>query len=191
MTDNKNIGTKIRSIRESKQITVEELAKRSQLSAEQISNIENDTNVPSLAPLIKIARALGIRLGTFLDDDENLGPAVSRKGEALETIHTSNAEKKTVSHNNFFALAPQKAGRSMEPFFIEINAVDDGTLEMSAHEGEEFIYVLEGTLKIIYGKDTYILNAGDSIYYDSIVSHLVCAADAAGAKIIATVYAPA
>ncbi|WNY22886.1 hypothetical protein MmiHf6_01780 [Methanimicrococcus hongohii] len=191
MADDKNIGTKIRSIRESKQMSVEELAERSQLSIEQISNIENDTNVPSLAPLIKIARALGVRLGTFLDDNENLGPAVSRKDEAIETIHTSNAEKKTASLNNFFALASQKSGRSMEPFFIEINAVDDGTLEMSAHEGEEFIYVLEGSLKVIYGKDTYILSAGDSIYYDSIVSHLVCAADERGAKIVATVYAPA
>lgn len=191
MADEKNIGTKIKSIRESKQMTAEELAERSQLSVEQIGNIENDTNVPSLAPLIKIARALGVRLGTFLDDDENLGPAISRKNEAVETIHTSNAEEKTAKHNNFFALAPQKSGRSMEPFFIEINAVDDGTLEMSAHEGEEFIYVLEGVLKVIYGQNTYILNAGDSIYYDSIVNHLVCAADEKGAKIVASVYAPA
>ncbi|MCL2487432.1 MAG: XRE family transcriptional regulator, partial [Oscillospiraceae bacterium] len=151
MADDKNIGMKIISIRESKKITAEELAERCGLSIEQIKNIENDTNVPSLAPLIKIARALGVRLGTFLDDNENLGPAVSRKNEAVETIHTSNAEEKTAKHNNFFALAPQKSGRSMEPFFIEINAIDDGTLEMSAHEGEEFIYVLEGTLKVIYG----------------------------------------
>ncbi|MDR2944123.1 MAG: XRE family transcriptional regulator [Methanosarcinales archaeon] len=191
MTTEKNIGTKIKSVRESKQITAEELAERSGLSAEQIKNIENDTNVPSLAPLIKIARALGVRLGTFLDDDENIGPAICRKNEAIETIHTSNAEEKTVKHNNFFALAPQKSGRSMEPFFIEINAIDDGTLEMSAHEGEEFIYVLEGVLKVIYGQDTYILNAGDSIYYDSIINHLVCAADEKGAKIVASVYAPA
>lgn len=191
MADDKNIGTKIKSIRESKKITAEELAERSGMNVDQINNIENDRNVPSLAPLIKIARALGVRLGTFLDDDENLGPAVSRKNTAAETIHTSNAETKTIKRNNFFALAPQKSGRSMEPFFIEINAVDDGTLDTSAHEGEEFIYVLEGILKVIYGQNTYILEEGDSIYYDSIVSHLVCAADEKGAKIVAVVYAPA
>ena len=187
----KNIGTKIKAVRESKQITVEELAERSQLSVSQVNNIENDTNVPSLAPLIKIARALGVRLGTFLDDSGNLGPAVSRKNAAAESIRTSNAETKTAMHNNFFSLAPQKAGRSMEPFFIEINAVDDGTLELSAHEGEEFIYVLQGILKIRYGQNIYILEEGDSIYYDSIVDHLVCAADENGAKIVAVVYAPA
>lgn len=191
MADEKNIGTKIKSVRESKQITIEELAEGSRLSVEQVRNIESDTNVPSLAPLIKIARALGVRLGTFLDDNENLGPAVSRKNTAAESIHTSNAGAKTSTHNNFFALAPQKSGRAMEPFFIEINAVDDGTLETSAHEGEEFIYVLEGVLKIIYGQNTYILEEGDSIYYDSIVEHLVCAADENGAKIVAVVYAPA
>ncbi|MDV0446696.1 hypothetical protein MsAg5_05460 [Methanosarcinaceae archaeon Ag5] len=189
---NKNIGTKIKSIRESKNMTREELADRSNLDLTQIAAIEENTNIPSLAPLIKIARVLGVRLGTFLDDSDDLGPALTRKNKANETIHTSDVstEKHAKSHNNFFALAPQKAGRTMEPFIVEINPADESTLMVSAHEGEEFIYVLEGILKIIYGQTTYIMEEGDSIYYDSIVDHLVCAADENGAKILAVVYAP-
>ncbi|WNY25174.1 XRE family transcriptional regulator [Methanolapillus millepedarum] len=189
---NKNIGTKIKSIRESKKMTREELADRSNLDLMQITAIEENTNIPSLAPLIKIARVLGVRLGTFLDDSDDLGPAVTRKNKANETIHTSDTstEKHAKSHNNFFALAPQKTGRTMEPFIVEINPANESELMVSAHEGEEFIYVLGGIVKIVYGQTTYILEEGDSIYYDSIVDHLVCAADENGAKILAVVYAP-
>ena len=62
------LGHKIKGIRESKNLTVEEIAERSGLSVEQIISIESDQNLPSLGPLIKVARALGVRLGTFLDD---------------------------------------------------------------------------------------------------------------------------
>jgi transcriptional regulator with XRE-family HTH domain len=190
MTQDTKIGSKIKAIRESKKMTVEDMAQRSQLSVSQINDIESGNNIPSLAPLIKIARTLGVRLGTFLDDHDNLGPAVSRKNKAGESIQTTNTEKKSKSHNTFYALAPQKTGRTMEPFFIEINPADEKDLEVSAHEGEEFIYVLEGVVKIVYGQNVYLLEQGDSIYYDSIVDHLVCAGDEKGAKIVAVVYAP-
>ena len=78
MGNNKIIGAKIRNIRESKQLSIEEVAERSGLSNEQIERIEGNVDFPSLAPLIKIARVLGVRLGTFLDDQTELGPVVCR-----------------------------------------------------------------------------------------------------------------
>jgi transcriptional regulator with XRE-family HTH domain len=68
------VGSRIRALRESKKITAEQVAERSGLSLEQLDRIENDMNLPSLTPLIRIARALGVRLGTFLDDSDSLGP---------------------------------------------------------------------------------------------------------------------
>ena len=53
---------------------------------EQIERIENNIDIPSLAPLIKIARVLGVRLGTFLDDQDEIGPVVSRKKEAKDAL---------------------------------------------------------------------------------------------------------
>ena len=61
---------------------MEELAQRSGLAIEQIERIENNIDLPSLAPLIKIARVLGVRLCTFLDDQDENGPVVCRKSEA-------------------------------------------------------------------------------------------------------------
>ena len=77
MDSTKIVGEKIKSLRETKEISVAELAVRSGLAEEQIERIENNVDLPSLAPLIKIARALGVRLGTFLDYQEEQGAVVS------------------------------------------------------------------------------------------------------------------
>ncbi|MBR1395441.1 MAG: helix-turn-helix transcriptional regulator [Prevotella sp.] len=186
------IGSKIRSIRESKNLSLEEIAERSGLSLEQISSIESDENLPSLGPLIKIARALGVRLGTFLDDSDALGPVVCRAAdrERDNSISFSNGATDARKHMEYHPLAQQKAGRHMEPFVIDINPEESPEFQLSAHEGEEFIYVMQGEVEIVYGKETYTLKEGDSIFYDSIVKHHVHGAPGKKAKILAVVYIP-
>ena len=186
------IGSKIKSIRESKNITIDEISERSGLSVEQINSIETDTNLPSLGPLIKIARALGVRLGTFLDDSDALGPIVCRAvdREKESSISFSNDAADARKHMEYHPLAQQKAGRHMEPFVIDINPEESPSFQLSAHEGEEFIYVMQGEVEIVYGKETYTLKEGDSIFYDSIVNHHVHGAPGKAAKILAVVYIP-
>ena len=186
----KKVGTKIKQIREMKQISREDLAERSDLGVDQIENIEENNVVPSLGPLIKIARTLGVRLGTFLDDAENLGPVVSRSGEKKQSMSFSNRESEARAHLDFYALASDKSGRHMEPFIVDIEPSEDTDFKLSSHEGEEFIFVLDGNIEINYGKEIYNLGKGDSIYYDSIVAHNVHAGDDKPAKILALVYAP-
>ena len=190
MTTKKNVGEKIQQIRTAQNITVSELSVRSTIDEEQINLIEENKLLPSLAPLIKIARALGVRLGTFLDETEQLGPVVTFAEEKNKGASFSNKNKKARSHMDFFALASDKAGRHMEPFIIDIQPGDINDYMLSSHEGEEFMYVLEGSIEINYGKEIYVLNAGDSIYYDSIVNHNVHAYTDQSAKIIAVIYTP-
>lgn len=184
------VGSKIKSIRESKSITIDQVAERSGLTVQQIELIEENQNLPSLAPLIKIARTLGVRLGTFLDDIEQLGPVVCRKDEQPDGVSFSSGTANSHNDLNFFALAHSKTGRNMEPFLIDIDSASNEGYQLSSHEGEEFIYVLEGSIEISYGKTKYVLNAGESIYYDSIVDHNVHAANESQAKILAIVYTP-
>ena len=190
--NNTFVGSKIKGIRESKNLTIEEIAESSGLSVEQISSIENDQNLPSLGPLIKIARALGVRLGTFMDDNDALGPVVCRAEdrERDSSISFSNGATDARKHMEYHPLAQQKAGRHMEPFIIDINPTEQQDFKLSAHEGEEFIYVMEGELEIEYGKEKYTLKEGDSIFYDSIVKHHVHGAPGKSAKILAVVYIP-
>jgi transcriptional regulator with XRE-family HTH domain len=190
MTSEKTVGEKIKQIREMKNVSLEELAERSGMEITMVEKIEQEKNVPSLAPLIKIARALGVRLGTFLDDSDSFGPVVVRSGEYHKGVRFTSQTSEAREHLNFFSLAYDKAGRNMEPFIIDIEPGLQSDYMLSSHEGEEFIYVLDGEIEINYGKDIYNLGKGDSIYLDSIVLHNVHAGSQSSAKILAVVYAP-
>lgn len=186
----KNVGKKIEALRNQKNITIEQLAERCGFSTEMMATIEQDQAIPSLGHLIKVARVLGIRLGTFLDDMDNLGPVVTRKNTLKQGISFSNKNSGTNANLDFYPMATDKSGRHMEPFIVDINPSQVTDIKLSSHEGEEFIYVLSGNVEISYGKETYLLSAGDSIYYDSLVDHNVHSADQAPAQILGVVYAP-
>ena len=185
-----SVGEKISTLCVDKNISKEELAQRSGLSVEQIDLIENSNSIPSLSVLIKIARALGVRLGTFLDDSDELGPVINRQSDNEKSVTFSSQLSNANSHLDFFSLASSKSGRHMEPFIIDIKPSPTNEPILSSHEGEEFIFVLRGSVKINYGKEAYILHQGDSIYYDSIVEHLVSAVNNEQAQILAVVYTP-
>ncbi len=191
MDTTKIVGEKIKALRQEKNITIEDLAERSGLAIEQIERIENNIDLPSLAPLIKIARVLGVRLGTFLDDQDETGPVVCRKKEASDTISFSNNAIHSRRHMEYHSLSKSKADRHMEPFIIDVQPTEESSdFVLSSHEGEEFIMVMEGVMEISYGKHTYLLEEGDSIYYDSIVPHHVHAYEGKAAKILAVIYTP-
>ncbi|MGB4413524.1 MAG: XRE family transcriptional regulator [Paludibacter sp.] len=187
---NNVVGGKINALMTAKNISIQELSERCGLTVSQIELIISSEKVPSLGALIKIARGLGVRIGTFLDDSEQLGPVVHRQSDRQEPATFSSQLSTANSHLDFFSLAGNKVGRHMEPFVIDIKPSVTHEPILSTHEGEEFIFVLKGSVKIIYGKETYILNEGDSIYYDSIVDHLVSAVDDQPTQIVAVVYTP-
>lgn len=189
MVQENRVGAKLTTLRESLGLSVDELAQRCACDAATITQLEAGEVAPSLAPLIKITRALGVRLGTLLDDDTGVGPVVTRAGEASAVERVRDLETGSGAGTlDFFSLAAGKAARHMEPFVITVHPGEER--ELSAHEGEEFIYVLEGTIEIEYGKDTYTLTPGDSIYLDSIVPHQVRGGSPSPARIMAVVYAP-
>ncbi|BAZ98705.1 MULTISPECIES: helix-turn-helix domain-containing protein [Methanothermobacter] len=184
------VGERIKQLRDNQNITVDELAERSGVNAELINKIEEGDIIPSLTPLIKISRTLGVRLGTLLDDRVQDEPVIVRKGKTERVIHFSGYEEKTDTSNlSFHSLGAGKGDRHMEPFIIDVELHTDD-FKLSSHEGEEFIYVLEGEIEVIYGQDRYLLSEGDSIYYDSVVPHHLHAAGEENARILAVVYTP-
>ncbi len=193
MDTNKFVGEKIKAFREEQNLSIADLAEKTGLAVEQIERIENNTDIPSLAPLIKMAKALGTRIGTFLDDQSEDGPVIfRRKEEAKETISFSNNAVNSRRHMHYQSLSRSKANRHMEPFMITIEPTNGEQVDfiLSSHEGEEFIIVIEGSIEISYGKKNFILEEGDSIYYDSIVPHHVHSFEGNPAKILAVVYTP-
>lgn len=191
MSAENNVGAKVRQLREAKQMSVEQLAEQSQCHADQIQQIEDGALVPSLTPLMEISRALGVRLGTLMDDDPLEGPIVYSSTQSPKVIRFSGKDPQATSSNlDFFSMAAGKKDRHMEPFMIDVKPRTGEAPPLSGHEGEEFIFVLEGKIQINYGKTSYTLEAGQSIYYDSVVPHDVHAQGADTAKILAVIYAP-
>ena len=188
------VGQRIRTIRENRQMSVEDLASaipgEKQTNVELIKSLERGDLVPSLTPLLQIARALGVRLGSFLDDQTGHAVVLTKAREVAATSRfvgsNLGAAKPELS---FHSLSANKNDRHMEPFIIDVKP-HEGEAILSTHEGEEFIYVLEGEIEVAYGKDSYRLSTGDSIYYDSIVPHHLHAAGKGNAKILAVIYAP-
>jgi len=190
MEQTNRIGQKIRQIRELQNLTPEDLSERSGSTVEAINALEAGELVPSLTPLMKLARGLGVRLGTFLDDMEHRSPVIVRQGKSDDVVHFAGDTGVTTATLDFAPLAAGKSDRHMEPFIVDVHPPQASKHELSSHEGEEFIYVLLGEIEIFYGKEVHQLAAGDSVYYDSIVPHHLHAANGTDAKILAVVYAP-
>jgi len=194
MSDKNTPGKRIIELCKTYSVSLETLSERSGISEALIHQIVEEEHIPDLAPLIKISRALGVRLGTLLDDHEDLGPAITRAGTAGETarfITGLPTDRPGSDHQglSFKALAADKGGRHMEPFIVDI--APDAEQNKSTHEGEEFIYVISGCLALEYGSQSQVLNEGDSVYYDSIVPHRVISGNGKPVKILAVIYTPA
>lgn len=183
MDEANKLGSRVRTYRERLGATQEELAERTGTSVDLLKDIEEGKTYPALGVLIKISRALGQRLGTFTDDLFVKDPLITRASERTEEVSSHRA-----SEYRYFPLGMGKTDRHMEPLFIKVDP-DCGEAE-SSHEGEEFIAVLSGRIELTYGKEKYILEPGDSTYYNSLVPHKVCAADDQPAEILAVIYVP-
>lgn len=191
MADENKLGSKITTLRTAHHLSSQDLADRCGCDVSVIEELEAGELPPSLAPLIKITRALGVRLGTLMDDDENLGPAYIDRAQMEEVAKVKTLETASDAGDlSYFSLAAGRPSRHMDPFVITVDPSGATDHELVGHEGEEWLFGMEGSIEIEYGKDVYVLHPGESIYYDCIVPHQVRAYDGQKAKFLAVVYTP-
>ena len=177
-------------MRESMDISRAALAETTGLSEVFIATMEDENLCPSLAPLQKVARALGVRMGTFMDDQITKDPVINRRESRAVDMSMQKALNKRAAYQ-YHALAKGKADRAMEPYYIEISPEGAEDQTLSTHQGEEFIIVVQGRIKLIYGTETHVLEPGDSVYYNSIVPHYLGVFDPQeSAAIYAVIYHP-
>ena len=190
MADDNRLGEKIVTLRTAHHLSSRDLADRCGCDVSVIEGLERGELPASLAPLIKITRALGVRLGTLMDDDENLGPAYIDRDQMEEVERTKSLETTSGGDLSYFSLAAGRPSRHMDPVVITVDPSGEADHELVGHEGEEWLYGMEGCIEIEYGKELYVLHPGESIYYDSIVPHQVRAHDGQKAKFLAVVHTP-
>lgn len=183
------LGVRIRTFREEKAMSRNELATRTGLNADYIRALEEEEAYPVLGCLTRIARALGVRLGSFLDDQVSRDPLIIRLEERVPELSMPGGRNKPATLK-YCSLGRGKSDRHMEPFHIEILPESAKEKTPSSHEGEEFIVVLSGEVELIYGEEVHLLSTGDSMYYNSVVPHYISCRGGKKAEVYAVFYIP-
>lgn len=131
-----------------------------------MSKIETGKTVPPISTLMRIAEALGVKVSVLLDEDEDKGrtvfvPAGSASGEKIV---------KTNKGYSFFTVASERNDKQMQPFIFFARKGEIKRHKLS-HPGEEYVFMLEGSMKYKVGNTEYYLSPGDSLYFDSVQEH--------------------
>ena len=166
-----NLGSKVRELRLQKRYTLQDVAAKTGLSKPFLSQIENDHVVPPVATLLKLARALNVGLAYFFQDEAGKDKiTVTRRHERVRVEKRPHHRKGEVDYV-YEALDTKKANKQMEPFMVEFPVQESSEMVFMNHEGEEFLHVLEGKLEFRSVDRVEVLGAGDSIYFESDLSH--------------------
>lgn len=165
------VGERIRNLRELQGLSLSDVAERTGLSEEMLESIESDAVAPPLGTLTKLARALEMKMGYLLTGGEPKPFVITRKDER-KPVSRHAAQQQEKYGYSYLSLAPGMRDRNMEPFLVTLAPTAE-EMPGSVHDGEEFLYVLEGEMEIIIGEYREVLYTGDAIYYDSSIPHLV------------------
>jgi len=174
-------GNNVKTLRKHKGISIEKLADLVGRDIEYISSLEEKDVEASVSDLMKISMALGTDISALI-----YGKELNEGGITLTRPETRRVVERRKRHK-YQSLAPDYSGRHMEPFLVEVFEQDDKNLEFSSHEGEEFHYVIKGSLKIIIDGKEHILNQGDTLYFDSSLKHALNAIGG-NAEILVSIY---
>ena len=169
------IGEKIRRLRIEKQLTQEELANRCELSKGFISQVENDLTSPSIATLIDILEILGTNLREFFSDASEEKVTYTYE----DMFETENEDLKY----KLMWLIPNAQKNEMEPIMITLEP-NGQYIEEEPHEGEEFGFVLSGSIILHLGKKKYKVKKGESFYFKPRSNHYISNTGKTQAKVI-------
>jgi transcriptional regulator with XRE-family HTH domain len=180
------VGGRVRQIRKQKGLTLKDVAQRTGMNEDALAKIENGEANPPLGELIKLGKALDMKMGTLIASGEDRPYTVVRSSERQDVSRYPHSRQTSYGYS-YQALAPEKRNRSMEPFMVTLRRGEEEA-PLSTHDGEEFIFVMEGDMEAIVGEAREVLKPGDSIYYDSTVPHLVRPAGEGPTLILAVLY---
>jgi transcriptional regulator with XRE-family HTH domain len=177
-----SLGERLRRVRRERGLTIKDLSSRTGIDIADLEHIESGQTIPALGQLVRLGRALDMKMGYFISPGIDRLMTVVRK-HARRPI-SRYGEVKSIEHGYLYeCLAPEKADRLMEPFIVTLVPTD--TEEFSTHAGQEFLYVLKGEIKVQVGDRVEFLKPGDAVYYDSDQPHLVRCVGTAATQVLA------
>lgn len=168
------LGLRLRALRGERGWTLDDLAARTSLSAPYLSRVEAGERQPSLAVLLRISQAHGVALSALFEQPMPVTRIVVRE------------EETPMQHGNglhYASLSGSQHPAGLHPLRIVIPADRQGG-ELYAHDGEEWLYVLSGRLRLTLGTEEYLVGPGDAAHFDASVPHRLAAEDGEDAEVI-------
>src|SRR4030066_1088312 len=159
--DEKSFGAKMKQLRQLRKISFETLANKTGLSHRYLREIEEGKIIPPVSAVIQISKALSIDSGSFLSAEEQ---------EALAKKRKESFYKRTQVYS-YKTLTPDAETKHMKAFLGTIDPRQDHRMVDYRHEGEEFIYVLRGTVEVSVGENQNQLKKGENLHFDSGIPH--------------------
>lgn len=182
-----HIGKKIRELRKKAGLVLRDLSDRTSLSKPLLSQIEKEVISPPIATLLKISKALDVNISFFFQNSEPEEKIVLVRSDESKVIDSRYFGREESGYY-YEALAYKKSKKYMEPFLVEFKRKKAEKLSYFSHDGEEFIYLLEGTLEFRTEDQQYILQPGDSLYFESSLPHAYRALERRNAKALTVIY---
>jgi transcriptional regulator with XRE-family HTH domain len=160
------IGKRIKKLRLEKQTTLEKLAVQTGFTKGYLSKVEKSPKAPPVSTLGTIARALGVTISSLLGEESPVTPiCLVKKGE--RSLITRDGTNFGYSYE---AVAHKFTNKMMEPFILTL-PVHPKKRTLYQHEGQEILFVLEGTMKFFHGAEEFVVEEGDCVYFDSGITH--------------------
>ncbi|MBF0227341.1 MAG: helix-turn-helix transcriptional regulator [Desulfobacterales bacterium] len=171
-----SVGSKIKKIREKKNVTFEQIANDTGCSIDYLQKIESGEIMPPVGVLLQVSRALDINSDLLLKDN---GTTVKKRVQAYN---------KRTENYAYTALTPVAENKHLKAFKIMIEPMKDHEGVGYQHEGEEFIYVLSGRIEVIVGENVNNLNEGESLHFNSGIRHKIKNIDNKQAELLVVIY---
>jgi transcriptional regulator with XRE-family HTH domain len=184
----KDVAERIRKMREAQELTREDVCRLAGLTLERLTAFEEGRETPSVGVVIKLSRVLGSRLGGLLHGSAFASEAltVCRAGEVGVGYDQGDTDQ---GYTYRCLTRPGTPGHGMEPFLLTFDPrVTDA--KPLAHDGQEFVYVLEGEIELFHDGTRCTLRPGDSAYLDATRPHLFRGMGTTPSRMIAVVWSP-
>lgn len=163
------LGEKLKTLRLRKSMGLVELGQHTGLSPAMLSKLERSKLFPTLPTLMRIAMVFGVGLEFFFTDERKRHVvSIARKKERLR--FPENTGGGSIAYN-FESLDFKATERKLNAFYAEFESIAPQKARQHQHAGVELLYLISGTLELTIGSETYTLEAGDAVYFDSGVRH--------------------
>ena len=172
-------NAKMKRLRKKHKISIQDLARETAYHAEYLGSVESGDRRPPVSAIIRISNALDVDAGTFLSADE--GASRKKKAESY---------KKRDKAYSYKTLTPGAKNKHMKGFQVSIDPESDHEGVAYQHEGEEFVYVLEGRLEMKVGSKKHDIKKGQSIHFNSNLVHKLRNPGKKRTELIVVVYTP-